>query len=68
VQVQVERVELSSSLLWMLEVQAQEQRTWHDIVTLDESWFYSGTDHESIWVRPGEKVTERTSDGFNAKN
>jgi hypothetical protein len=56
--VQGQRVELSSSLLLMLEV--QEQRTWHDIVTLDKPWFYSGTDHESIWLRPGEQVPEMT--------
>jgi hypothetical protein len=38
----------------------EEQRAWHDIVALDESWFYHSTDHESIWLRPGEKVPERT--------
>jgi hypothetical protein len=54
----MQRVELSSSLLRMLE--GQEQRAWHDIVTLDESWFYSSIDHESIWLQPGEKVPERT--------
>jgi hypothetical protein len=56
--VQVQYVELSFSLLRILEV--QEQRAWHDIVTLDESWFYSRTEHESIWLRPGEKVPEMT--------
>jgi hypothetical protein len=34
-------VKLYSSLLPMLEV--QEQRAWHDVVTLDESWFYCST-------------------------
>jgi hypothetical protein len=58
--VQVQRVELSSSLLRMVEVQVQEQRAWHDIVTLDESWFSESPDHESIWLRLGEKVPERT--------
>jgi hypothetical protein len=40
----------------MLEV--QEQRAWHEVVTLDESWFYGGTEYESIWLPPGEKVPE----------
>jgi hypothetical protein len=42
-------VDLSSSLVWTLEV--QERRAWHDIVTLDGSWFYDSTDYESIWPR-----------------
>jgi histone-lysine N-methyltransferase SETMAR len=37
----------------------QEVRSWHDIVTLDESWFYLSTDHEMIWLQSGEKVPER---------
>jgi hypothetical protein len=32
----------------------------NDIVTLDKSWFDDSTDHELIWLRPGEKVPERT--------
>jgi hypothetical protein len=60
--VQVQRIKLSSSLLRMLEVQVQvqEQRTWYDIVTFDESWCYDSIDHESIWLQPSEKVPERT--------
>jgi hypothetical protein len=27
---------------------------------LDESWFHYSTDHESIWLGPGEKVPEMT--------
>jgi hypothetical protein len=45
------------SLLRMLQV--QEQRAWHDIVTLDESWFYCGTDHNSIWLGSNETVAEK---------
>jgi histone-lysine N-methyltransferase SETMAR len=37
----------------------QEVRSWHDIVTLDESWFYLSTDHEMIWLQFGKKVPER---------
>jgi histone-lysine N-methyltransferase SETMAR len=44
----------------MIEVHVQEQRAWHDIVTVDESWFYDSTDQESICLRPGEKVPEMT--------
>jgi hypothetical protein len=58
--VQVQCIELSSSLLPMFE--GQEQRTWHDIVTLDESWFYHHyrIDHELIWLPWGDKVPEKT--------
>jgi hypothetical protein len=38
--------------------EVQEQRAWHDLVTLDESWFYCNPDYESIWLPPGEKVPE----------
>jgi hypothetical protein len=50
----VRYVELSLSFLRILEV--QEQKAWHDVVTLDESWFYCSTDHESIWLRLCQKV------------
>jgi hypothetical protein len=43
-----ERVNLSQRLLRMLEV--QRDRAWHDIVTLDESWFYLSTDYEFVWL------------------
>jgi hypothetical protein len=42
----------SQVLLKML--QAQQRRSWHDIVTLDDLWFYLNTDHERIWLAPGE--------------
>jgi hypothetical protein len=32
---------------------------WHDVMALDESWFDCSTDHESIWLPPGEKAPER---------
>jgi hypothetical protein len=41
----------------MLEV--QRDRAWHDIVTLDESWFYLRTDYGFIWLPRDEKVPER---------
>jgi hypothetical protein len=38
-----------------------KQRSWHDIVTLDESWFYINlnTDHELIWLQPDGDIPER---------
>ena len=51
------RVNLSRELLRVLEV--QQSRSWHDIVTLDESWFYFSTDHERMWLAPGETVPDR---------
>jgi histone-lysine N-methyltransferase SETMAR len=51
------RVELSKQLLKVLEV--QEDRAWHDIITLDESWFYLTTEHERIWLPEGANVPDR---------
>jgi hypothetical protein len=42
----MQSVGLSSSLLRMLH--AQQQRAWHDVVTLDESQFCCRIDRESI--------------------
>jgi hypothetical protein len=52
-----ERVNLSRRLLRMLEV--QRDRAWHDIITLDASWFYLSTNYEFIWLPRDEKVPER---------
>jgi hypothetical protein len=37
----------------------QERRSWREIVTLDESWFYLHTDHELIWEQPDAEIPER---------
>jgi histone-lysine N-methyltransferase SETMAR len=36
----------------------QKDRVWHDIITLDESWFYFTTDHERIWLLEGTEAPE----------
>jgi hypothetical protein len=41
-----ERVNLSWRLLRMLGVQCN--RAWHNIVTIDESWFYLSTEYEFV--------------------
>jgi hypothetical protein len=41
------RFALSRELLSMLD--QEETRGWHNIITLDESWFDLCTDHELIW-------------------
>jgi hypothetical protein len=37
-------------------LESEKRRAWHDIITLDESWFYFRPDHELIWFQPGEEV------------
>jgi hypothetical protein len=37
----------------MLEV--QHDQAWHDIVTVDEFWFYLSTDYEFVWLSRDEK-------------
>jgi hypothetical protein len=34
------------------------RKTGHDIVTVDESWFYLATDHERIWLPGGIEAPE----------
>jgi hypothetical protein len=38
-----------SRKLWSL-LTTQQERYWHDVVTLDESWFCRNTDHERSWL------------------
>jgi hypothetical protein len=42
-------------------LERQKQRSWHDIVTLDESWFYLNlnTDHELMWLQPDGEIPKR---------
>jgi hypothetical protein len=40
-------------------LQEQQGNSWWDPVTLDESWFYPHTDHERIWLAPGETRQDR---------
>jgi hypothetical protein len=61
-----ERVNLSWRLLRMLEI--QRDRSWHDIVTLDESWFYLSMDYEFIWLPRDKKVPERERHTIQSKN
>jgi hypothetical protein len=61
----LDRVTLSQELLSMLE--RQEQRSWHDIVILDGSWFYLNTEHELIWLQPGEEIREKEQRTFSRK-
>jgi hypothetical protein len=49
----------------MLEV--QRDRAWHEIVTLDESWFYPSTDYEFVWLPRDEKVPERERHTIQSK-
>jgi histone-lysine N-methyltransferase SETMAR len=51
------RVHMASELLRILAVQSTRQ--WHDIVTLDESWFYRNSDHDLMWLPPGDAVPDR---------
>jgi hypothetical protein len=51
------RVNLSRRLVQMPEV--QRDRAWHDIVTLDESWFYLSTHYKFVCLQGDEKVPER---------
>jgi hypothetical protein len=49
--------EVVTTTFLMLEL--QERRSWHDIVTLDKSWFYLHTDHKLIWVQSDAEIPER---------
>jgi hypothetical protein len=48
---------MAIELLQVLSVQSMRQ--WHDIVTLDESWIYLFSEHDLMWIAPGEIVANR---------
>jgi hypothetical protein len=50
-------VDMDSELLQVLA--GQMTRHWHEILTLDQSWIYPYTEHEMMWVSPGETVPDR---------
>jgi hypothetical protein len=60
-----QRIESSFALLRLLK--QQQTRSWHDIVTIDESWFYLTTDHESIWLPAGPQSPIENVSPFKAK-
>jgi hypothetical protein len=49
--------ELSEKLLSILE--SQKRKAWYGVITLGEFRFHLHTDHELIWLHPGEKMPER---------
>jgi hypothetical protein len=51
------RVQMAIELLQVLLVQSTRQ--WHDISTLDESWIYLFSEHDLMWIAPGEMVVDR---------
>jgi histone-lysine N-methyltransferase SETMAR len=57
----LDRVTLSLSQELFPILERQKQRSWHDIMTLNESWFYINlnTDHELIWIQPDGEIPER---------
>jgi hypothetical protein len=52
----------------MRKPEVQHDRAWHDIITLDESWFYQSTDYEFVWLPQDEKVPERERHTIQSKN
>jgi hypothetical protein len=48
-------------------LESQQVRCWHNIVTLDESWFHLSIDHEIIWLYSDEKVPERERQTLQSK-
>jgi hypothetical protein len=49
----------------MLEV--QRDRAWHDIVILDQSWFYLSTDYEFVWLPRDANAPKENDTQFNRK-
>jgi hypothetical protein len=59
------RVNLSRRLFRILEV--QQDRAWHDIIIVDEPWFYLSRDSEFVWLPRDEKVPERERQSVQSK-
>jgi hypothetical protein len=43
-------------------------RQWHDVVTLDQSWFYLRSNHDLMWTGPREIVPDRERYAINRRN
>jgi hypothetical protein len=48
---------MAIELLQVLSVQSTRQ--WYDIVTFDESWIYLSSEHDLMWITPGEIIVDR---------
>jgi hypothetical protein len=57
---------MAGELLRVLSVQGAHQ--WHDLVTLDESWFDLRSQHDLMWTAPGEIVPTANDTPFNRQN
>jgi hypothetical protein len=57
------RVNMAGELLRVLSMQGARQ--WHDLVTLDESWFYLRSEHELMRTAPAEIVPTENDTPFN---
>jgi hypothetical protein len=60
-----ERINMPRRLLRMLEV--QRDPAWHDIIILDELWFYLSTDYEFAWLPRDKKFLKENDTQFNRK-
>jgi hypothetical protein len=49
----------------LLVLSVQGARPWHDLVTLDESWFDLSSQHDLMWTGPGEIVPTENDTPFN---
>jgi hypothetical protein len=53
------RIRVSNSEQLLAILQEQHGSSWRDLVMLDESWCSRRTDHERIWLAPGETPPDR---------
>jgi hypothetical protein len=60
------QVNMVDELLRVLSLQGTRQ--WHDLVTLDESWFDLRSEHDLMWTVPGEIVPIENDTPFNRQN
>jgi hypothetical protein len=60
------RVKMAGELLRVLSVQGARQ--WHDLATLDESWFSWRSEHDLMWTATGEIVPPENDTTFNRRN
>jgi hypothetical protein len=51
------RVNRAGELLRVLSMQGVRQ--WHDVVTLDESWFDLRSEYDLMWTAPGAIIPDR---------
>jgi hypothetical protein len=52
------QIGIDRSIELLKRLESAQANKWQSIMTLDESWFYLWTSHETVWIQAGEQSPE----------